>query len=106
MSYHGLYASDGSWNISVVSGSSTTGLYAADGSINVIASPGSSYVGAYHPCGALYVTVCASSPKAIRAADGSLNISYGTYYSETQKCTIVSGGFSPGTGALIPLLVW
>ncbi len=52
----GVYAADGSWNVSVVDGSSFTGLYAADGSLNVIKSPGSTFVGMYHPCGALYVS--------------------------------------------------
>jgi hypothetical protein len=56
--YVGLYAIDGSWNVTVVSGLSYTGLYAADGSLNVIQSPNpaTTYVGCYHPCGAMYVT--------------------------------------------------
>ncbi len=75
----GLYAADGSMNVTVVSGLSFTGLYAADGSINVIISPGSSFVGAYHPCGAWYVTVSPGTLVPIRAPDGSLYVQTSPY---------------------------
>lgn len=70
----GLYAADGSWNVTFVSGNTLTGLHAADGSYNVITSPGNRYVGAYHPCGALWVTINTSLGVPIRAPDGSLYI--------------------------------
>lgn len=99
----GIAASDGSLNVTVVSGVSYTGVYAADGSINVIKSPGGTYVGAYHPCGAWYVTLVSSpsSPTPLRAADGSLNI-YTTLglNSNTiggQAVTVVSGSLSSFT---------
>lgn len=106
MAWNGFYATDGSMNITVVSGSTYTGVYATDGSINVIASPGNAYVGAYHPCGAWYVTENAGTVTSLRAPDGSLNISQSPYTSGTQRTTIVTGGFTPGTGALIPLLAF
>lgn len=94
-----LYASDGSINVSVVSGSSYTGLYAADGSINVIKAPGGTYVGAYHPCGAWWVNV-ATSPAVganpIRNVDGSLNVSTSPYTNGGQRVTVVSGSLTPG----------
>lgn len=104
----GLFANDGSWNVTVVSGSSYTGLMASDGSVNVVASPGNSIVGAYHPCGALYVTKITSAPSvpSIRAIDGSLNVSTSTYViPNSQKITVVGGSFGPSTpGAIIPLI--
>jgi len=106
----GLFAADGSWNVTVVSGSSYTGLMAADGSVNVVSSPGSSYVGAYHPCGALYVTKITASPtsSSIRAIDGSLNVSVSPYVTpNSQRITVVGGSFGPSTpGALIPIIIF
>lgn len=100
-----LYASDGSINLTVVSGSSFTGVYANDGSYNVVVSPGT-YVGAYHPCGALYVTVAVSPTTGalpIRAPDGSLYVSVSPYTNGGQKVTVVSGSLTPGTSSLILL---
>lgn len=88
----GIYAADGSWNITVVSGSVYTGLYAADGSYNVVVSPGGSQVGAYAPCGAWYVTRApASTLVGMRAPDGSLYVYTGAYTGSGQRVTVVSG---------------
>lgn len=90
----GLYAADGSLNMTGVSGLSYTGLYAADGSLNAIAAPGNSYVGAYHPCGALYVTqapVVTTAPNPLRAPDGSMYCSVSPYTYGGQRVTFVSG---------------
>ena len=98
----GMVASDGSLNVTVVTGSSYSGVYAADGSINVIKSPGGTYVGAYHPCGAWYVTVSPGTSVPIRAPDGSLYVqqSPGTH-NEGQPVTVVSGSlFGPGAAFL------
>lgn len=98
-----LYAADGSWNVSVVTGSVYTGLYAADGSVNVVAAPGGIYVGAYHPCGAWYVTL-APSPSVgsnpLRAPDGSLYVSETPYTNGGIRVTVVSGSLitNPPTG--------
>lgn len=96
----GIYAVDGSLNVTVVPGTIYTGFYAADGSVNVILSPGSSYVGAYHPCGALYVSTTNTLSPSIRCPDGSLFVYTGTYTGNGQKVTVVSGSLTPGgTGA-------
>lgn len=89
----GLYAADGSMNVTVVSGSTYTGIYAADGSRNVIKSPGGTYVGAYHPCGAWYVTTNTSGFVPIRAPDGSLYVTNTGMPStdQGQPVTVVSG---------------
>lgn len=89
----GIFASDGSWEVNVVAGSSYTGLFGTNGAINVISSPGNVYVGTYHPCGALYVTDCTQGQLTIYAKDGSLNVSVSPYQSGTQKVTVVSGSF-------------
>lgn len=103
----GLYAADGSWNISVVSGSSLTGLYAADGSINVVISPGGGQVGLYAPCGAYYVTVSPGTFVSRYALDGSLYVQETiTVLDSGQNVTVVSGTLHPGgggSGAFIPL---
>lgn len=92
----GVYAADGSWNVSVVSGSTRTGIYAADGSLNVVLAPGSSYVGAYHPCGALWVTVSPGTFVPVRAPDGSLYVQQSPYVNNSgQKVTAVSGSLTP-----------
>lgn len=106
MAWNGWYATDGSMNVTVVSGSSLTGTMAADGSVNVIASPGNTWAGAYHPCGALYVTVQTSGQSSIRAPDGSLNISQSSYQEGTQPVTVVSGSFGGGNGALVPIIIF
>ena len=99
----GLHAADGSWRVTVVSGTTNVGLMAHDGSVNVISSPGNTSVGAQHPCGALWVTlVSATSPiPNIRALDGSLNVSVSTYIPRTQYVTVVSGNLGPGAGGAI-----
>lgn len=100
----GLYAADGSINVTVVDGSTYTGLYASDGSWNVIKSSGSTYVGAYHPCGALWVSITNSLGSSIRCPDGSLFVYTGSYTGNGQRVTVVSGSLSPGSsGAFIPL---
>lgn len=88
----GLYAADGSLNVTVVSGTSYTGLYAANGSYNVIKSPGTSLVGAYHPCGAMWVSISPGTLSPMRAPDGSLYVQRSPYKENAgQKVTVVSG---------------
>lgn len=90
----GVYASDGSMNITVVSGTTLTGTYASDGSINVVVSTGLVFVGAYHPCGAWWVTVAPSGVHGIRAPDGSLYVSETPFTNDGQRVTVVSGSLS------------
>jgi hypothetical protein len=67
-----LYAVDGSIVVTIVDGTTYTGLYAADGSWNV--TEDGTY-GLYHPCGAYRVTVVdGSTYTGIQAADGSWNV--------------------------------
>ena len=95
----GVYAADGSLNLTVVSGSTLTGLYAPDGSINVVLSPGSGYVGAYHPCGAWYVTVVTTGIYGYYAPDGSMNVVESPYAATgAVRVTAVSGDLTPGGG--------
>lgn len=104
----GVYAADGSLNVTVVSGSSFTGVYALDGSINVRKAPGGSFVGAYHPCGAWYVTLVTSGPVGYYAADGSMNVQLSPYSaSGAVRVTVVSGSLNPivTTGTPIGLLL-
>lgn len=103
-----FYAIDGSWNVSVVPGSSYTGLYAADGSYNVIKAPGGSFVGFQHPCGALYVTTTTGGVVPFNASDGSIYVTNlgmpGT--NQGQPVTVVSGSLfgPPPTGSFYPFL--
>jgi len=103
-----FYAADGSWNVTVVDGSTYTGLYAADGSVNVIKSPGGTYVGAFHPCGAWYVTTTTGGATSRQAPDGSLyvtNIGM-PHTNQGQPVTVVSGTLfgPPPTGFFYPFL--
>src|SRR6266403_504105 len=93
-----FYAANGSWNVTVVTGSVYTGLYAPDGSLNVITSPGSVYVGSHHPCGALYVTTTLGGRVSFYAPDGSIYVTNlappGT--NQGQSVTVVAGSlFGP-----------
>lgn len=84
----GLYAADGSWNVTNVIGDVYTGLYAADGSINIISSsPGS---GAYHACGALRTTSSGETILPRQAPDGSLYITDEGLNNGAQKVTILA----------------
>jgi len=93
-----FYAADGSWNVTVVDGSTYTGLYAADQSLNVIKSDGSTYVGSYHPCGAQYVSTNTSGLVSFYAPDGSIYVTNTGMPStdQGQPVTVVSGSlFGP-----------
>ena len=97
----GIYAADGSINVTVVDGSVRTGVYAANGSWNVIEAPGGTPVGAYHPCGALYVTVVTSGLVGHYAADGSMNVAEAPYTATgAVRVTVVAGSFGGGGGAV------
>jgi hypothetical protein len=92
----GVYAADGSLNVTVVDGNTRTGLYAADGSLYVVAaSP--SFFGAYHPCGAFLVTPTTTGVLARYAFDGSLYVTENDA-DGAQRITVVSGSFGGGSG--------
>lgn len=88
-----LYAADGSINVTVVDGTALIGRYAANGSWNVFQTTGTQR-GAYHPCGAFNVTVDNTGPNAIRAADGSMNVTTTPFNGKgAQRVTVVAGAF-------------
>ena len=89
-----LYASDGSFNVTVVDGTAITGLYAADGSYNVVQVDGTDYTGIMAPCGAFNVFVYTSGQPASRAPCGAFMISEDPYVSGTMKVTVVSGALT------------
>ena len=104
----GLYAADGSYNVTVVSGSTYTGLYAADGSYNVVVSNSSVYAGLYNPCGAYNVLVVPTPPAGqenpIYAPNGSLYVSQTPFTNGGMKVTVVSGSLTPGGTRFMLLL--
>jgi hypothetical protein len=87
-----LYAEDGSFNITVVDGTSITGRYAADGSWNVVQADGVAPCGVNHPCGAMWVTVQPAERTGLHAPDGSYYIKETPYtYSGGYRITVVGG---------------
>lgn len=89
----GIYAADGSWNVTIVDGTTFTSYYAADGSVNVVHD--TVFFGAYHPCGALRVTYTSSAVNQRYAPDGSIYVSTTPYVTGAQPVTAVSGSFGP-----------
>ena len=101
-----LYAADGSFNVSVVDGTSITGLYAADGSINVVERDGTTITGLYHPCGAWNVVLSVGSTLGTYHPCGALNVSESPYLYNAVKVTVVSGSLGGSTaGTPIGLLL-
>jgi hypothetical protein len=96
----GLYAADGSFNVTVVSGAAMTGLYAPDGSWNVVEVDGTTLTGLYHPCGA-YNVVESDGRTGIYHPCGALNVSESPYVASSIHVTVVTGslgGGGPGPG--------
>lgn len=93
----GIYAANGSINVTVVDGTTFTGLYARDGSWNVVVSDGIGFKGRYHPCGGYWVTN--STGPGFYAADGSMNVSETA--GAVQRVTVISGSLSGGV-AYVP----
>ena len=89
-----LYATDGSFNVTVVDGTDITGLYAADGSYNVVQVDGSEYTGLYAPCGAYNVQVYSEGQPAVHAPCGAYLISEEPYTVGTMHVTVVSGALA------------
>lgn len=92
-----LYAADGSYNVTVVSGSTYTGLHAPDGSYNVVVVDGSAITGLYHKCGAYNVIQYVSGPASYYAPCGAIMVSQTPYVSGTMKVTglaVATGGIS------------
>lgn len=88
----GLYAANGTINVTVVSGSAFVGAYAADGSLNVLEAPGNAFVGRTAPCGAMYVTVAPGTFVGSYAPDGSVYVTDDVLErSGALRVTVVSG---------------
>lgn len=92
----GIYAADGSINVTVVDGSSLVEAYASDGSWNVLVSDGSNGP-VRDPSGALRVTLTTDASAKRYAADGSIHVSETKLHSPLWV-TAVSGSLSGGAG--------
>jgi hypothetical protein len=101
----GFYADDGSWNITLVAGSTLVGRYAADGSQNAVAASGASWVGLHHPSGALNVTLENTGVVGFYAPDGSMYVTNNGANNGATKITVVSGSFVDLTGTPMGLLL-
>ena len=97
-------ATNGSYNVTVVSGASYTGLLAPDGSVNVIEAD-RTYLGVYHPCGALQVTPTTTAAyRGIYAPDGSIYVINGSDRSSgAMPVTVVSGSLFSVVPSLSPI---
>lgn|SRR5678809_161808 len=91
----GVYAADGSINVTVVNGLALTGIYAPDGSYNVIAD--TTYLGVYHPCGAYRVKLTSSDVLSLRDPSGALYVTTNGSKGAT-RITVVSGSLGGGGG--------
>lgn len=105
------YNTDGTINVTVVTGASFVGLYAPDGSINVVKDTGSTFVGLEHPCGAWWVTpVTDTSIRTAYSPNGSLYVTNTgmPLRSQGQPITVVSGSLfgPPPVGFYYPWLLF
>lgn len=91
MAYTGLYATDGSWNIAVVDGTTYVGSTSVDGALNVFQSAVGGNIGSTAPSGARHVTVSTSPTVSVQANNGSMNISVSPYTNGGRHVTVVSG---------------
>jgi hypothetical protein len=82
-----LYADDGSFNVTEVTGDDFTGLYASDGSYNVVFQDGTDYTGLYHPCGAYNTVEYSEGPVSNVHPCGALYTSTSPYTEGTVKIT-------------------
>jgi hypothetical protein len=98
-----FYASDGSWNVTVVDGTTRVGRFNANGSTNVVISDGTSGKGQFHPSGALRITFAdGTNGVGHYAYDGSLLVveSDTTPTYNAQKVTVLANpiGIPAGLG--------
>lgn len=89
----GLYATDGSFRVTVVDGTTLTGIYAADGSYNVVQQDGTTLTGAIHPCGALNVFVNDGSFDQWYHPCGAWIVQVTPYANDCVDVTVVAGAF-------------
>jgi hypothetical protein len=82
-----LYAADGSFNVTVVDGTTLTGIYAADGSFNVYIVDGTTLTGLYHACGAYNVYISDGDIVSVVHPCGAMVMSQDPYVPGTVKAT-------------------
>lgn len=100
----GYYAANGSWNISIIDGTTITGIYATDGSMNCVEATGLVSVGLTHPCGARWVTLNNdSTPIGFYAPDGSMYVTDDGTKNGATKVTVISGSLGGGTSYMLLL---
>lgn len=86
----GLYAADGSWNVSVETAANTRGVQATHGGLNVFKAA-SGGKGAQGPSGQIRVTYTAAAVNTAMAPDGSLYVTKSPYVKGAQPVTVISG---------------
>ena len=101
----GLYANDGSINVTVVDGNSYVGAQAADGSLNVLVVDGSDYTGLLAGCGAVNVIAAVADSNSYFHPCGAWYISESPYYTGAVKVTVMSGSIG-GSSLTAPVLTW
>jgi uncharacterized repeat protein (TIGR01451 family) len=82
-----LYAADGSFNVTVVDGTTITGVYAPGGSMNVYLVDGTTLTGLYHPCGAYNVYVSDGDILGVIHPCGAMVMSQSPYVPGTVYAT-------------------
>lgn len=104
----GLYASDGSINVTVVDGNSYVGAQAADGSLNVLVVDGSDYTGLLAGCGAVNVIAAVADSNSYFHPCGAWYVSESPYSIGAVRVTVVSGsigGAAPQSVVPVGLLL-
>ena len=101
----GLYANDGSINVTVVDGNSYVGAQAADGSLNVLVVDGSDYTGLLAGCGAVNVIAAVADSNSYFHPCGAWYNSESPYYIGAVRVTVVSGSIG-GSSLTAPVLTW
>lgn len=89
-----LYASDGSFNVTVVDGTAPVGAQAADGGLNVFQVDGTSPVGVYNASGAINVVVTEDDQTSKVHPCGGIFVSVSPYALGTEKVTVTAGSFA------------
>ena len=88
----GLYATNGSLNVTVVLGAANVGRYAPDRSMNVFQPNGLAWAGNNNKCGAMNVTKVTAGQAHRYAKDGSTNVTISPFVANgAQRITVVAG---------------
>ena len=101
----GLYANDGSINVTVVDGNSYVGAQAADGSLNVLVVDGSDYTGLLAGCGAVNVIATVADSNSYFHPCGAWYVSESPYDIGAVRVTVITGSIG-GSSLTAPVLTW